>query len=92
MKPNEVTSSQLERFTRRRFETIQSAASLAVIATLACSQMPTGAAEVPEGVWVRPGYRLTVAESTIKGPRFMAFGQEGQLFVSVPSAGKRRSP
>ena len=42
---------------------------------------------VPEGVWVRPGFRLTVAEGTIKSPRFLLTGPEGTLFVSVPKAG-----
>ena len=43
---------------------------------------------VPEGVWVRPGYELTVAVSTIQAPRFLAFGPDGTLFVSVPGEGK----
>jgi glucose/arabinose dehydrogenase len=42
---------------------------------------------VPEGVWVREGYRLTVAEDTIKMPRFMKFGPQGKLYVSVPTDG-----
>ncbi|MBM3840224.1 MAG: hypothetical protein FJ398_20110 [Verrucomicrobia bacterium] len=46
------------------------------------------AADVPAGIWVRPGFTLTVAENTIKTPRFMATNPEGVLFVSVPSAGK----
>lgn len=48
---------------------------------------PTASA-VPNGVWVRPGFKLTVAESTIKAPRFMTFGPEGVLFVSVPRDGQ----
>ncbi len=47
-----------------------------------------GATEVPDGVWVRPGYMLSVAEGTLKAPRFLAFGPNGTLFVSVPNAGK----
>lgn len=46
------------------------------------------AATVPEGVWVRPGFELTVAVDGIKGPRFMEFGADGALFVSVPREGK----
>ena len=53
-----------------------------------CGLTVARAAEVPEGIWVRPGYRLTVAESTIKAPRFMAFGADGTLFVTVPNAGR----
>jgi glucose/arabinose dehydrogenase len=43
---------------------------------------------VPDGVWVRPGYKLTVAEATIKAPRFLENGPDGVLFVSVPGAGQ----
>ena len=45
-------------------------------------------AEVPDGVWVRDGYKLTVAEDTIRSPRFMEFGPEGVLYVSVPRNGE----
>jgi glucose/arabinose dehydrogenase len=45
-------------------------------------------AAVPDGVWVRPGYELTVAVDEIKAPRFLEFGKDGSLFVSVPSQGK----
>ena len=46
---------------------------------------------VPAGVWVRDGYELTVAEATIDGPRFMAFGEGGELYVSLPTAGQIRA-
>src|SRR6185369_11700955 len=49
---------------------------------------PAFGAAVPEGIWVRPGYELTVAVDGIQAPRFLAFGKDGTLFVSVPSAGK----
>lgn len=42
-------------------------------------------------MWVRPGYKLTVAESSIKAPRFMAFSPGGVLYVSVPSTGQIRA-
>lgn len=42
---------------------------------------------VPDGVWVRPGFKLTVAESTIKSPRFLQTGPNGSLYVSVPKTG-----
>jgi len=45
------------------------------------------AAEVPEGVWVRDGFKLTVAVDALKSPRFLAFGPDGTLFVSVPREG-----
>jgi glucose/arabinose dehydrogenase len=45
------------------------------------------AAEVPEGVWVREGYTLSVAEDSIRKPRFMALDERGGMFVSVPSEG-----
>ncbi len=46
------------------------------------------AAEMPAGVWVRDGYQLTVAVDGIKMPRFLAFGPNSTLFVSVPKEGK----
>jgi glucose/arabinose dehydrogenase len=42
---------------------------------------------VSKGIWVRPGFTLSVAEGSIKAPRFMAFGENGALFVSVPREG-----
>lgn len=45
-------------------------------------------AEVPDGVWVRDGFELTIAEDTIMKPRFMAEGPDGTLYVSVIADGK----
>ncbi len=45
------------------------------------------AAAVPEGIWVREGYQLSVAVDALKSPRFMAFGPNGTLYVSVPREG-----
>lgn len=42
---------------------------------------------VPEGVWVRDGFQLTVAESTIESPRFLQNGPDGAVYVSVPKIG-----
>ena len=42
---------------------------------------------VSKGIWVRDGFKLTVAEGSIKAPRFMTFGEDGALFVSVPREG-----
>ncbi len=42
---------------------------------------------VPTGIWVRPGFKLSIAEDTIKAPRFMAFSPD-LLFVSVPREGQ----
>src|SRR5688572_19282211 len=46
------------------------------------------AQDVPNGVWVRPGFKLTVAEGTIKSPRFLENGPDGVLYVSVPKEGR----
>jgi glucose/arabinose dehydrogenase len=61
------------------------AASLFAAATLSFNAF---AQEVPNGIWVRPGFKLTVAESSIKAPRFLENGPDGALFVSVPREGK----
>ncbi len=45
-------------------------------------------AGVPDGVWVRDGFKLTVVEDTIKKPRFLANGPDGTLFVSVIADGR----
>ncbi len=59
------------------------------LGALACA-LPslTFAAAVPEGVWVRPGFELTVAVDGIKAPRFLEVAPDGALFVSVPGQGK----
>lgn len=44
--------------------------------------------EIPDGVWVRDGYKLTVAVDALKSPRFLAFGPNNVLYVSVPKEGK----
>ncbi len=59
-----------------------------VTAMMVCLAAPVWPQGVPPGVWVRPGYQLTVAADTIKAPRFMAFGPDGVLYVSVPSQGQ----
>jgi len=61
--------------------------SLAAVAFLALCH-PASGVTIPEGIWVRPGYELTVAVDGIPSPRFLALGPEGTLFVSVPSQGK----
>jgi glucose/arabinose dehydrogenase len=45
-------------------------------------------ADIPDGIWVRPGFELTVAVDSIQGPRFLAFSGDGELYVSVPGKGK----
>jgi len=57
-----------------------------IIAAYGCPD--AGSATLPEGVWVREGYTLSIAEDSIQKPRFMAFDDKGGLFVSVPSQGK----
>ncbi len=61
-------------------------ASMLVVAPL---QAP--AREVPAGAWVREGCKLTVAESTIRRPRFLCFGPDGMLYVSLPDVGEVQS-
>ncbi|MBL9210133.1 MAG: hypothetical protein JNL92_06675, partial [Opitutaceae bacterium] len=58
---------------------------LAAVLSLASA---VSAADVPAGVWVRDGYALSVAVDGIKTPRFLAFGPDQTLFVSVPKEGR----
>src|SRR5688572_5258235 len=60
--------------------------SLAIF--LAAASIHAANVDVPNGVWVRPGFKLAVAESTIKAPRFLENGPNGTLYVSVPSQGR----
>jgi glucose/arabinose dehydrogenase len=41
--------------------------------------------KVPEGVWVRPGYELSVVVKPENGPRFMALGPDGTLYFNYNS-------
>ena len=63
-----------------------------VLVTLAARAAPEASnapdRRAPAGVRVRAGYELTVAESTIKNPRFMRFGPDGTLYVSLPNVGE----
>lgn len=71
-----------------QFSSTELLPKIALVAAILLSPHATRAADVPDGIWVRPGYKLSVAVGTIKTPRFMANGPDGTLFVSVPNAGK----
>ena len=43
---------------------------------------------VPEGFIVRPGYHVTLAAGDLEEARFIEFGEEGVLYVSMPQTGK----
>jgi glucose/arabinose dehydrogenase len=47
--------------------------------------------DVPPGIRVRPGCVLSVAEATIKRPRFMRLTPDGTLYVSLPDIGEIKS-
>jgi glucose/arabinose dehydrogenase len=64
------------------------AATLLLCPLLIPSPCLNAQAQVPEGIWVRDGYELTVAVEGIKAPRFLAVGEASTLFVSVPKEGK----
>ena len=42
-------------------------------------------------IQVRAGFTLTVVENTLKNPRFMAFDDQGILYVSLPGSGEIKS-
>lgn len=70
---------------RSRFLSTQIVAMSATCALILCSN--TFAGDIPAGVWVRPDYKLTIAENTIKTPRFLENAPDGTLYVSVPKTG-----
>ena len=43
---------------------------------------------VPEGFVVRPGYKVTLAAADLEEARFIEFGEDGALYVSMPQNGK----
>lgn len=43
---------------------------------------------IPDGIEVRQGYTLTIAQDQIQAPRFMEIGPDGTLYVSLPGAGE----
>ena len=42
-------------------------------------------------IWVREGFTLSVAESSVEFPRDMVFDDQGTLYVSLPGDGKIKS-
>ncbi len=42
-------------------------------------------------IQVREGFSLTVVQASIKGPRFLKFGSDGTLYVSLPGSGEIKS-
>lgn len=58
------------------------------LAFVSATPPTTVGAEVPAGVWVRPGYQLSIAIESISAPRFLTFGPDGTLYLSVPKDGK----
>lgn len=42
-------------------------------------------------IWVRPGYELTIADESIRSPRFMEVTPGGTLYVSVTKRGEIKS-
>jgi glucose/arabinose dehydrogenase len=66
----------------------QSSAPLAFATALLFNVAPVTGQEIPQGIGLRPGYELTVAVNAIKAPRFLEFGPDDTLFVSVPAEGR----
>ena len=44
-----------------------------------------------KGIWVRAGFTLSVVQNSIENPRFMAFDDQGTLYVSLPESGEIKS-
>lgn len=65
------------------------ASTFAQVGTLNPPRHAQGAlgAGVPS-LWVRPGYKVTVAAENVAESRFMVFDDKGTLYVSMPGRGK----
>ena len=63
-------------------------ALLLPVAAFCAAPPPVNFVGVPPGVWVRPGFTLSVAVEGLKTARFLAFGPDGALYVSIPKEGR----
>ncbi len=61
---------------------------IVVTSVCACLAMGQGRPAVDPQIGVRDGFELTIAVADIPRARFMAFGPDGTLFVSLPDAGQ----
>jgi glucose/arabinose dehydrogenase len=62
-------------------------AVVAVWVSVAMGRDQQAERSVDPGVWVREGYTLSVAMAGLERPRFMAFGPDRTLYVSLPGRG-----
>lgn len=46
---------------------------------------------IPDGIWVRDGFELSVVQSDLQKPRFMQCGPDRTLYVSLPMDGQIKS-
>src|SRR5690606_15480873 len=72
--------------------------SIALVASgILLTQQPTDPTRgelgegVPEGFVVRPGYKVTLVAEDLEEARFVEFGGDGELYVSMPRQGKIQS-
>ncbi len=72
--------------------------SIALVASgILLTQQPTDPTRgelgegVPEGFVVRPGYKVTLVVEDLEEARFIEFGADGELYVSMPRQGKIQS-
>lgn len=62
---------------------------LALLIAAVVLTSPALAAETPNAdIYVRDGYELSIALSTVERPRFMEFGPDNTLYVSLPKVGE----
>lgn len=52
-----------------------------LLTLLGTAALSTSAADLPAGLWVRDGFRLSVAAEGMLRPRFLAVGGRGELYV-----------
>ncbi len=60
----------------------------ALIVCSACGAVLAADRDVPDGVSVRDGFELTVAQGELNSPRFLELGPDDTLYVSLPNAGQ----
>ena len=57
--------------------------SLLILVIVMCVNVAAQNKEVNPGIWVRPGYELSVALNSDVSPRHMAFGPDGTLYFTT---------
>jgi glucose/arabinose dehydrogenase len=60
---------------------------LILFSFFSCASSAQTSREISPDIWVREGYKLTIAQADIQQPRLMQTDEKGNLYVSLPEKG-----